>query len=45
MREETLATMKAKGIVPQDTELTGRPEGVEAWDDLNETQKTVYARL
>jgi arylsulfatase len=45
VREETLANMKAKGIVPPDTELTGRPEGVEAWDDLNETQKKVYARL
>ena len=45
IREETLSNMKAKGIVPQETELTGRPEGVEAWDDLNETQKKVYARL
>ena len=45
VREETLANMKAKGIVPQDTELTGRPEGVRAWDELNETEKTVYARL
>jgi arylsulfatase len=45
VREETLANMKAKGIVPPDTELTGRPEGVAAWDDLNETQKKVYARL
>jgi arylsulfatase len=45
VREETLANMKAKGVVPQDTELTGRPEGVEAWDDLNDTQKMVYARL
>jgi arylsulfatase len=45
VREETLANMKAKGIVPPDTELTGRPEGVEAWDDLNETQKKVYAHM
>jgi arylsulfatase A-like enzyme len=45
VREETLANMKAKGVVPQDAELTGRPEGVEAWVDLNETQKMVYARL
>ena len=28
VREETLANMKAKGLVPPDTELTGRPEGV-----------------
>jgi arylsulfatase len=45
VREETLANMKAKGIVPPETELTPRPEGVLAWDELNETQKTVYARL
>jgi arylsulfatase len=45
VREETLANMKARGIVPQDTELTGRPEGVRAWDELNETEKQVYARL
>ena len=45
VREQTLANMKAKGIVPADTELTGRPEGVEAWDELNDTQKKVYARL
>jgi arylsulfatase len=37
--------MKAKGIVPQETELTGRPEGVRAWEELNETEKQVYARL
>jgi arylsulfatase len=45
VREETLANMKAKGLVPPGTELTSRPEGVEAWDDLSETQKKVYARL
>ena len=45
VRDETLANMKAKGLVPENTELTGRPEGVEAWDDLNDTQKTVYAKL
>ena len=37
--------MKAKGLVPQDTDLTDRPDGVVAWDTLNDTQKTVYARL
>lgn len=45
VREETLAKMKAKGIVPPETELTNRPEGVVAWDELNETQKKVYAHL
>jgi arylsulfatase len=45
VRDETLANMKKKGVVPKDTELTTRPEGVEAWDDLNDDQKKVYARL
>ena len=45
VREETLANMKAKGLVPQDTDLTDRPDGVVAWDELNDTEKTVYARL
>jgi arylsulfatase A-like enzyme len=45
VRDETLANMKAKGIVPQDTELTDRPEGVRAWDELSETERTVYARM
>jgi arylsulfatase len=45
VRDETLANMKAKGTVPPDAELTDRPIGVLAWDELNETQKMVYARL
>jgi arylsulfatase len=45
VRQETLANMKTKGIVPEDTELTGRPEGVRAWEELDETERTVYARL
>jgi arylsulfatase len=45
VREETLARMKAKGIVPSDTQLTGRPEGVKPWDELNETERAVFARL
>ncbi len=45
VREEILANMKAKGVVPQDTDLAGRPEGVVAWDELNQSQKKVYTRL
>ena len=45
VRDETLANMKAKGMVPGDAELTGHPEDVLDWDELNETQKTVYTRL
>lgn len=45
VREETLANMKARGIVPENTRLTPRPDGVRAWADLNDTERTVYARL
>ena len=45
VRAETLANMKAKGLVPEDTALTDRPEGVKPWDELDETERTVFARL
>jgi arylsulfatase len=45
VREETLANMKAKGTVPQDAELTDRPEGVGPWDELDDTRKKVFTRL
>lgn len=45
VREETLANMKEKGLVPENTELTDRPEDVRAWDELNDTEKKVYARM
>jgi len=32
LREATLARQKKLGIVPPDTELTARPEGLPAWD-------------
>ncbi len=44
LREATLARQKKLGIVPQDTELTERPEGLPAWDSLTDTQKKLYAR-
>ena len=43
-REETLARQKELGIVPQDTELTERPDLFPAWDSLNDAQKKLYAR-
>jgi arylsulfatase len=45
VREETLTNMKKKGIVPEDTQLTERPDGVRAWDELNDTEKKVYSKL
>jgi arylsulfatase A-like enzyme/uncharacterized membrane protein len=44
LREETLARQKAMGIVPEDTELTERPEIFPAWDSLTDAQKRLYAR-
>ncbi|MCC7078339.1 MAG: arylsulfatase [Acidimicrobiia bacterium] len=44
LREETLARQKALGIVPEDTQLTERPDIFPAWDSLTESQKKLYAR-
>jgi arylsulfatase A-like enzyme/uncharacterized membrane protein len=43
-REETLARQKKLGVVPQDTELSARPELFPAWDSLNDDQKKIYTR-
>ena len=45
VREETLARQKQAGIVPADTKLTARPDGIPAWDSLTPEQKKVYARM
>jgi len=45
VREETLAGEIAKGVVPEGTQLTDRPDGVVAWEELTEDQQTVAARL
>jgi arylsulfatase A-like enzyme/uncharacterized protein YfiM (DUF2279 family) len=44
LRERTLEHQKRLGIVPQETELTPRPELFPAWDSLSETEKRLYAR-
>jgi len=44
LRDETLERQKQLGIVPRDTDLTERPEGLPAWDSLTDTQKTLYIR-
>ena len=43
-RVKTLERQKKLGIVPEDTELTERPELFPAWDSLSDTQKKLYAR-
>jgi arylsulfatase A-like enzyme len=43
-RQRTLERQKQLGIVPQDAELTERPDLFPAWDSLDETEKKLYAR-
>ncbi len=44
LREKTLARQKEMGIVPEDTELTERPDAFPAWDSLDDTAKDLYRR-
>jgi arylsulfatase len=43
-RRETLERQKKLGLVPQDVELTERPDLFPAWDSLTEAQRKLYAR-
>ncbi len=44
-REITIAKQKAMGIIPENTKLTTRSEGIEAWDSLNADEKKVFAHM
>ena len=44
VREETLERQKKLGIIPQDTQLTRRPEAIEAWEDQTQDEKKLFAR-
>ena len=44
-REATIARQKKMGIIPQDTKLSARSEGLPAWNTLNDGQKKIYARM
>lgn len=44
VREETLERQKALGVIPENTELTSRPDDIESWDSLSADAKKVYAR-
>ena len=44
LREEILARQKSLGVVPQNAELTTRPEGIQAWHEVNPKMKPVLAR-
>jgi arylsulfatase A-like enzyme len=45
VREETLVRQKAQGVVPQDTQLTERSEGIPSWDSLDTDHKKVAAHM
>jgi arylsulfatase A-like enzyme len=44
LRERTLARQKELGVVPEDAELTARPEEIPAWDDTPDDLKPVLSR-
>jgi arylsulfatase len=44
-RAEWFARQQAMGLLPDETDLAPRNDGVEAWDDLPETNRRLAARL
>ena len=44
VREETFARQKELGVVPNDAELTARPEMIPAWSEIPDDLKPVLAR-
>lgn len=44
-REAAFRRQKAMGVIPEDAELTPRPEEIPAWDTLTADQKRLYARM
>ncbi len=43
-RSRIFEQQKALGVIPQDTEMTPRPDQIPAWDSLTEQEKRVYSR-
>ena len=44
-RERTFARAKEIGWIPEDTELTSRPESLESWDSVPENERPFQRRL
>jgi arylsulfatase len=44
-REATFERQKRLGVIPADSVLTKRSDGLPAWDSLEDGQKKVYARM
>jgi arylsulfatase len=45
VRAETFARQQELGIVPREARLSARDPLIPAWEELNDTQRQVYARL
>ncbi|MEU1980784.1 arylsulfatase [Nocardia sp. NPDC019395] len=45
MRQRVFERQIALGVVPEGTTPTSRPSWVPAWEDLNDTQRALYARM
>ena len=43
-REQTFARQKRLGVIPDNAELTPRPDALPAWDSLSADEKELYAR-
>jgi arylsulfatase A-like enzyme len=44
VREESFARQKELGVIPDDAELTARPDEIPAWDEMPDDMKPVLAR-
>ena len=44
LREETFARQKALGVIPENTQLTNRPDEIPAWDAQTVEQKKLFSR-
>ena len=44
IREEVFERQKKLGVIPQDCELTPRPDLFQAWDSLDDASKKLYTR-
>lgn len=44
VRDETIARQKKLGIVPKNTDLTPRPDSIQAWSALSADEKRLFAR-
>ncbi len=45
VRQRWFEKQKATGIIPEDTTLAPRNPGVQAWDELTDNQRKLYARM